>query len=193
MVQHEKMTDKKLRTHDVTLRGPRVVLRPMTEGDWDLLHRWGSDPEVLWLSEGDDVASYTREEVQGIYRHVSQQAFCFIIEVNGEAIGECWLQEMNLERILLRFPEKDSRRIDLTIGEKDVWGQGYGTETIGLLTEFGFQRERADYILGCGIADYNPRSLKAFMNNGYSIDVKVELPAGNKAKYEQDVMISRQE
>ena len=120
MVQHEKMTDKKLRTHDVTLRGPRVVLRPMTEGDWDLLHRWGSDPEVLWLSEGDDVASYTREEVQGIYRHVSQQAFCFIIEVNGEAIGECWLQEMNLERILLRFPEKDSRRIDLTIGEKDV-------------------------------------------------------------------------
>jgi hypothetical protein len=42
-----------LRTHDITLRSERVVLRPMTEGDWNILLRWNSDPEVLYYS--DDV------------------------------------------------------------------------------------------------------------------------------------------
>jgi hypothetical protein len=36
-----------LRPHAVTLRGERVVLRPMTEGDWGVLLRWNNDPEVL--------------------------------------------------------------------------------------------------------------------------------------------------
>lgn len=33
----------KLTEHDVVLRGERVVLRPMTEGDWDTLLKWNSD------------------------------------------------------------------------------------------------------------------------------------------------------
>ena len=57
-----------LREHDVTLHGITVKLRPMTENDWDVLARWNSDPEVLRFSEGDDVQSYSLEDVQGIYR-----------------------------------------------------------------------------------------------------------------------------
>ena len=117
-----------LREHDVTLRGERIVLRPMTENGWDVLARWNSDPEVLWFSEGDDVQSYTLDDVQDIYRGVSQHAFCFMIEVEGKPVGECWIQEMNLDRILSRYPHRDCRRIDLTIGEKALWGKGYGTE-----------------------------------------------------------------
>jgi hypothetical protein len=37
------------------------------------------------------------DETQAIYRGVSQSAFCFIIELEEKAIGECWLQEMNLD------------------------------------------------------------------------------------------------
>jgi hypothetical protein len=33
----------KLREHDVVLWGERVVLRPMTEGDWDTLLKWNSN------------------------------------------------------------------------------------------------------------------------------------------------------
>ena len=35
----------KIRTHSITLRGCGLTLRPMTEGDWDLLLRWNSDPD----------------------------------------------------------------------------------------------------------------------------------------------------
>ncbi|NBD36081.1 MAG: GNAT family N-acetyltransferase, partial [Chloroflexi bacterium] len=120
----------KLREHNITLTGKRVVLRPMTEADWPVLLKWNNDPEVLYFSEGDDVGSYSLEQIQMIYRHVSQTAYCFMIEFDGEPIGECWLQEMNLERILEKYPGRDCRRIDLMIGERAFWGQGLGTEVI---------------------------------------------------------------
>lgn len=116
----------RLRTHVITLQGKRVVLRPMTEEDWSILLQWNSDPEVLYFSEGDDVQAYTLEQIQEIYRGVSQKAFCFIAEVNQQPIGKCWLQEMNLPTILQRHPGQDCRRIDLMIGEKALWGHGLG-------------------------------------------------------------------
>jgi RimJ/RimL family protein N-acetyltransferase len=77
----------KLREHTITLRSERVVLRPMTEDDWDILLKWNSDPQVLYYSEGDDVQAYSFEDIQGIYRGVSQSAFCFVAEVNHNPPG----------------------------------------------------------------------------------------------------------
>jgi RimJ/RimL family protein N-acetyltransferase len=179
----------KLRTHDVTLRGDRVVLRPMAEDDWHILLPWNNDPEVLYFAEGDDVSSRDMEDIQQIYRGVSQNAICFIAEVNAMPIGECCLQRMNLERILKRHPGLDCRRIDLMIGEKALWGKGLGTEIIHLLTKFAFSQERADLVFGCDIADYNPRSLRAFERVGYQIDAVIPQPPGSKAHHCYDVIL----
>lgn len=178
----------KLKQHGVTLEGKTpqsrsIKLRPMTENDWDILARWNSDPEVLYYSDGSNVTSYTLEEVQGIYRSTSQNAFCFMIEVDDKPIGECWLQKMNLERFLQKYPALDCRRIDIMIGEKQYWRQGIGTETIRLLTAFGFLEESADMILGCNIADYNIRSLRAFQKVGYEIVSKIYDVALTKEKF----------
>jgi aminoglycoside 6'-N-acetyltransferase len=180
-----------LNEHNITLHGEQVVLRPMTENDWDILARWNSDPEVLYFSEGADVESYDLEEVQGIYRWVSQNAFCFIIEFNGQPIGKCWLQRMNIERLLEKYPGKDCRRIDLLIGEKRLWGQGLGTDTIRTLTRFGLEEEGADMIFGL-VGDYNLRSVGAFKRAGYEVDAEVEEPPGEKAKFSYDLVIRRQ-
>ncbi len=180
-----------LKQHHITLQGERITLRPMTEGDWDVLLKWNNDPEVLYFSEGDDVKTYSLEQVQEIYRKTSQSAFCFIIEFQGMPIGECWLQRMNLERILRRYPNLDCRRIDLMIGEKQLWGQGLGTETIRLLTGFGFEKEKADMIFACDVADYNLASLRAFQKVGYEIDAKIKQRPGNKARYRYDLVLTR--
>jgi RimJ/RimL family protein N-acetyltransferase len=179
-----------LREHSITLRGAVVTLRPMTEGDWGLLARWNSDPEVLYFSEGDDVAAYDLETVQSIYRSVSQNATCFIIEFRGQPIGEGWLQRMNIERILAKYPAEDCRRIDLMIGEKQFWGQGLGTDTIRTLTQFGFESEKADRIFGL-VSDYNERSWRAFQKVGYEVvDIIPDLP-GMKSRVSYDLLISR--
>lgn len=183
----------KIREHNISLKGEKVLLHPMTEDDWDILLKWNNDPEVLYFSEGDDITSQTLERVQQKYRSVSQKAFCFIIEVDNIPVGECWLQEMNLERILKKYPGKDCRRIDLMIGEKQFWEKGIGIDVIATLTRFGFEDEKADYICGCDVADYNPRSQKAFKKNGYYVVEKIALPPGSKGKFDYDFIISRDE
>ena len=178
-----------LNTHSFILQNNDITLRPMTENDWDILLRWNSDPEVLYFSEGDDVTSYSLDEIQGIYRGVSQDAFCFIIELSGDPIGEGWLQDMNMDRILNRHPGKVCRRIDLMIGEKQFWGQGIGTTVIRMLTHFGFE-QKTSMIFACGVADYNPRSLKAFQKVGFEIVDKIKELPGSKAKYVYDLAIT---
>jgi len=182
----------KLREHGITLPGKQVVLRPMTEEDWDVLLKWNSDPEVLYFSEGDDVSSYSLDQIQKIYRGVSQHAFCFVIEYDGSPVGECWLQAMNLERILRKYPGYDCRRIDLMIGEKALWGQGLSTEVVRLLSAFAFEEECADLVFGCDVADYNPASLKVFQKAGYAVDAQREQPVGKKARYCYDLVLTRE-
>jgi RimJ/RimL family protein N-acetyltransferase len=98
---------------------------------------------------------------------------------------------MNLERILQRYPDQDCRRIDLMIGEKTLWGKGLGTRTIRLLTRFAFEQEKVDYVFGCDIADYNPRSQKAFQKAGYQIATRIEQSLGSKAQYLYDFVLSQ--
>jgi RimJ/RimL family protein N-acetyltransferase len=194
-----RVTDApRLHQHDVTLcgqtpGGTAVCLRPLTEAHWPFLYRWYSDPEVLYYSEEDDVDAYSPEDVRGIYCQVSPTAFCFIIEADGVPVGDGWLQQMNYNHVLERYPNRDVRRIDLAIGEKDHWGRGIGTETIRLLTGFAFEEQGADLVYNVEIGDHNPRSWKAFRRVGYEIVDTVSLPPGSKGKYGYDLALTREQ
>jgi len=183
------MTER-LRAHNVSLADGALVLRPMTEDDWDILFKWNSDREVLYFA-GDD-ESWTLPAMQAMYRGVSERALTFVAELDGVPAGECWLQEMNLEEILSRFP-KETRlyRIDLMIGDKDLWGRGLGTRMIALLVRLGFETQGADAVFGCGIADYNSRSMRAFEKNGFVLhEIRCEGP-GKAAKKRYNLILTR--
>jgi RimJ/RimL family protein N-acetyltransferase len=171
----------RLREHQVTLQGERVFLRPMTEEDWGTVAKWETDPEIIHWADTSRVTSRTVEEVQKIFRKVSENAYCFIIELEGKPIGDGWLQGMNLTKVLRRYPGRDCRRIDLAIGEKELWGRGLGADTIRTLTRFAFEREEADMVFAI-IGDYNERSQSAFMKSGYSLVMKIEEPPPSRAK-----------
>jgi RimJ/RimL family protein N-acetyltransferase/mannose-6-phosphate isomerase-like protein (cupin superfamily) len=160
----EHLLPDRMREHEVHLRGGRVALRPMTEEDWEHVLAWNGDPEVLiWADCTEEVRP--EEDTKDIYRSVSQSAFVFIIEHEGQPIGECWLQQMNLPEIVERFPGKDLRRIDIMIGRKDLWGKGLGTDTIRTLVRFGFEEENAEGIFGL-VDPKNRRSWRAFEKAG---------------------------
>jgi RimJ/RimL family protein N-acetyltransferase len=169
----------RLRAHDTILA--RVRLRPLAEADWPILMRWCADPEVLYYSEGDDVSSRSLDEIQAIYRHVSQTALCFVVEHDGAPVGDCWLQLMNLERLLARFAGLDCRRIDLQLA-REAWGQGVGEACVRLLTAFAFDVEGADAVFGCDVADYNARSRRLFEREGFTVIGAAAQPPGAKAQ-----------
>ena len=155
-----------LREHDVHLRGEQVTLRPMTEEDWPYILAWNADPEVLIWSDSTDQPR-PPEDVKDIYRGVSLFAYNFMVEYQGEPIGECWLQKMNLPQIIARFPGRDLRRIDLMIGRTDLWNRGLGTDTLRTLVRFAFAQDGADGIFGL-VDPGNHRSRRAFEKAGFS-------------------------
>lgn len=177
-----------IRTHDITLHGGndtyRIILRPLSDEHLPCLYKWNSDTEVLFWVEGDDVESYSPEVVRQIYGGISQNSLCFMIEVNGENIGECWLQKMNLPNVLALYAENtDVRRIDMSIGEKSYWGKGIGTLFVGMLVKYAFEYEQVD-VLHCFCEDYNIRSRRVWEKNGFTLILTEEIPQPHKGKFQ---------
>ncbi|HEV2125846.1 MAG TPA: GNAT family N-acetyltransferase [Chloroflexota bacterium] len=187
------MAPQTLKTHATTLVGDRVVLRPMTEDDWDLILAINNDPEIGYFTEEDEWAPYTLEQLQRIYRSISQQAHMFVIEYEGRAIGECWLQRMNLPRLIDRFPGRDLRRIDLAIGDKHLWGQGLGTEVLRLLVRFAFEQEGAEIVFGVDVGGYNSGSRRAFEKAGFNVLQRIPRPGNPKAEVGYDLVLTREQ
>ncbi|MFN8516661.1 MAG: GNAT family N-acetyltransferase [Thermomicrobiales bacterium] len=166
-----------------------MTLRPMTEGDWELVMRISNDPNLGYYTEGDDWTPYTLEEIQRIYRSISQQAFMFVIEREGQPVGECWLQRMNLSRLLDRYESLDCRRIDLAIADPEQRGRGLGSRAIRLLVQFGFAEERADAIFACDVWDYNLASRRAFEKVGFRVIGILDAKPGAKGRAAYDLAI----
>ncbi len=186
-----------IKTHDIKLYGGndtcKIVLRPLSDDDLQLLYKWNSDPEVLYWTEGDDVESYPAETVHQIYGGISQNNPCFAVEVNGETIGDCWLQKMNLPEVKAMYDsDTDVRRIDMSIGEKAYWGKGIGTLFIGMLVKYAFECEQVD-VLHCFCEDYNIRSRRVWEKNGFTLILTEEIPQPHKGKFQYHWRLTRDE
>lgn len=184
-----------IKPHGITLYGGndryKIVLRPLSDEYLPYLYKWDSDPEVLYWSEGEDVESYSPETVHRIYGGVSQNGLCFAVEVNGDVIGSCRLQKMNLPDVIAMYPdETDVRRIDMSIGEKSYWGKGIGTVFIGMLIDFAFNAEKVD-VLHCFSEDYNIRSSRVWEKNGFTRILTEEIPQPHKGKLQYHWRLTR--
>jgi RimJ/RimL family protein N-acetyltransferase len=122
------ITTMELKEHNYILHGQRVVLRPMTEDDWQVLARWETDPEVIYWADSDPKETRTLEEVQHIFRAVSQTAYCFVVEVENIPIGSCWLQRINMEEILKNIP------IRIADVSTSPWEKNRGGRALGLMS-----------------------------------------------------------
>ncbi len=188
-----------IKPHDITLYGGnnnKIILRPLCDDHLPYLYKWCADPEVLYWTEGgtDDIdLSYGPDTVHQIYGGVSQNAFCFLIEVDGVPIGECWLQKMNLPDVKAMYPEAlDVRRIDMCIGEKEYWSRGIGTQFIGMLVDFAFCGEHVD-VLHCFCEDYNIRSRRMWEKYGFTRVLAEPLPQPQKGLWQYHYRLTREE
>jgi len=165
----EPETADALPGHDVRLADGDLVLRPMREDDLPQALEWDNDPEVFSTMQSETQPLFTLDDLGDMYRGVARSAHVFVIELAGRDIGTCWLQDMNVDRLNRRFPGRSLKRIDLSIGVKDLWNRGIGTRVIRLLTRFGLDGCGADAIFAVGIYDFNVRSLGAFRNVGFRL------------------------
>ena len=164
-----------IREHNITLHEVlgehTITLRPLCDDHLPLLYKWNTDPEVLYWNEGPDADpdDNDNETVQSIYKETSNSGYCFLIEINGTAIGECLLCKMTLHYVVDKYPAStDIRRIDILIGEKSYWNMGIGSVIVQMLINLAFSKEKADIIYGI-TGDYNKRSGRIFQKNGFNL------------------------
>ena len=143
----------------VFLAGPRVFLRPVEDGDAELLYKWGNDPELRVLT-----GAVTPEPMPAIKERIGRlqsspdRWWMIGLRESGRMIGEC-----GLLRIFWPWRTAD---VTMILGERDAQGQGYATEAAELVLEYAFA-SLGLHRLAIGVVGFNERALHWWQKLGF--------------------------
>ncbi len=146
------------------LEGDHVRLRKLEKADLPTLHRWMNDRDVMaWARFSPDhmisLAALEKEYEKELAGE-DRDRTTFIIEdrTSGRPIGWCTQRTWDRKHV--------SANVGIGLGEKEMWGRGYGTEAVGLLLEIVFDQQgwhRAElYTLA-----ENARAIRSAEKNGF--------------------------
>ncbi len=153
------MTEEVKSERIVFLRGAKTILRPVRKStDLERCMRWVNDPEVrqyirayLPLNEVDEVAWLDRPSPRND------------IQLAIETLDGCHIGNIGFHEISWRDGTATTGTI---IGEKQYWGQGYGTDAKMLLLHYAFHTLNLRKICSLVYAS-NGRSLRYNQKCGY--------------------------
>lgn len=158
------------------LTGRQVRLRPRKLEDGADEYRWRTDEELCRLdaaipldfSFADFLDRYSIElEFPGLTYTLA------IDTLDGMHIGQCSL--FNLDFL------NGSIEIGIMIGEKALWGRGYGTDSVETFKSHIFETSDVDIIV-LRTLDWNQRARRCFQKCGFT-------PCGNLTKGEHNFVL----
>jgi RimJ/RimL family protein N-acetyltransferase len=116
------------------LQGDTVRLRAVEEGDLPLLVRWMNDPEVRYWLHHSDRPDATVELVRGRFG-LTEERFPNLVwmieEHGGRPVGHVALLQVD--------PHHKRAELAITIGEKECWSRGFGTDAIRTVLRHAFE------------------------------------------------------
>ncbi|MHC5035460.1 MAG: GNAT family N-acetyltransferase [Planctomycetota bacterium] len=113
----------------------RLLLRELCEDDWQAVHEYGSDPEVVnHLPWGPNTEADTREFVARTIAAQSEEprvhyTFAIVRKADGQLVGSIGLNVSSV-------PNREGW-IGYALAKR-FWGQGYATEAARAVVAFGF-------------------------------------------------------
>ncbi len=112
------------------IRGERVVLRPVEERDYPLIHTWQNHPEVwFWM---DYERPFSLEDIAEGEARARAEGHPFVIEAEGRPIGRIGLNQFRArDRICSLY---------VYIGDPTAGRKGYGQDAITTLLAYAFDR-----------------------------------------------------
>jgi len=141
----------------------RVSLSPFDRRHLDATRRWVNDPEISrLLGRALPVSDTEHEQWFGaLERSTDQVHFAIETRADGRHVGNIWLWGIDWRH------HKGELRI--VIGEPPALGRGVGTEAIGLLCTYAFERLNLHKV-SAYVLDINPRALRAFEKAGFAVE-----------------------
>ena len=141
-------------------RGERVRLRAIEREDIPRFVEWLNDSEVTrYLTM---YLPFSRAQEEGWFeQHLNDEKSCVLaIEtMEGEHIGSVGLHD-------IQWKDR-SAQLGVFIGERDLWGQGYGTDAIRALLRLAFH-EMALHRITLRVFDFNLRAIRCYQKCGFS-------------------------
>jgi [ribosomal protein S5]-alanine N-acetyltransferase len=122
----------------VLVEGERLFLREYRDDDFEAVHAFGSDPEVVeYLPWGPNTESDTRKFLARAHCYrASDPRWIFELAVvrrdEGEGGGGELIGGIGLHK-------DGSNAVMAYSGSRSAWGQGYATEAAGLMLDLGFR------------------------------------------------------
>lgn len=142
------------------LIGEQVYLRQIVKDDLYYIHKWINDPEISGLI--GQVGEMTREQVDEWFEKVQNDGnrlwYVVVTKEGDRVIGEAGLLRM--------FEAWQTTDLTMIIGEKDAWGNGYGTEAIMLLMQYAFEQLKFHRI-AIGVVGFNERAIYFYKKVGF--------------------------
>ena len=144
------------------ITGEKVMLRDRKLSNARNDYNWKSDPELakldaaprLTISYAQFLLDCTTElHSRGLERSLA------IETLDGKHIGHCGYYNIN--------EAKTEAEVGITIGDRDYWGKGYGTDAIRTLVGYLF-RELDFERLFLKSLDWNIRAHKSFQKCGFT-------------------------
>src|SRR5690349_9542335 len=113
--------------------GDRIFLSQVRREDVPLFARWFADLE-LTMYLGAVGMSFMPEHEQEWYDNIVKdrvnKTFVIVVREGRRLIGTVSLMNVNHRR--------GTAELGIAIGDKTVWGQGYGSEAARLICDYGF-------------------------------------------------------
>jgi diamine N-acetyltransferase len=143
--------------------GERIRLRAVEQEDVKKFFEWVNDPEVthgLTLYLPMSMTDEERWFEQASTRAPDEKPFAIDVRAGDgwRLIGNCTFFDMDTVA--------HSAEIGIMIGEKSVWNQGLGTETISLLLRHGFETLNLNRI-SLKVYSDNPRARRTYEKVGF--------------------------
>ena len=146
------------------LTGSGVVLRRHKPENLAAFRRWYSDPEIARLARYQE-APMRPEEIERFFaaRVVGDDALAMAIHERStdRLVGTCAFSQLD--------GDNGSALYHITIGEKDAWGRGYGTEATRLMLGHAFGPLRLHRI-ALFVFEFNERAIRTYQRCGFVIE-----------------------
>jgi diamine N-acetyltransferase len=159
------MSDSPVLPQTPIVRGEKVYLRAGERSDIANFVRWLSDGETASFLSMRAPMSVAMEEkwFDDMVAHQGKETYHFVICVlaDDRPVGTISLFDIDYVN--------GNAGIGISIGEKDLWGQGLGTDAMFALMDFGFGQLPLER-LWLEVYDYNSRARRSYDKCGFVLE-----------------------
>ena len=149
-----------------------------------MFKRWYSDPEVSRLTRYQD-GPMRPEEIERFFaaRVIGPDSFTMAVHVRDtdRLIGSCAFSQLDADN--------GSALFHITIGEKDAWGKGYGTDATRLMLGHAFTRLGLHRV-ALSVFAFNERAIRAYRKAGFVIEGRAREAIWRDGRYWDELTMS---